>query len=282
MAAWFESPDLASITVQHDGKDIPIKDVPFVKDSPDLPTFVKRGYEAHREVGARLPLRIDKTKPEEVTKWKTDNLPKLWEAGVLDRPLSKVEEYEIAKPSDLPAEFGWNDERATKLGQILLKHNAPKGLAKDLLDLHVETLKATIADLDSGYNHDETVAELKKEFGADYDAKLEDAKRLFPQIFKSERDIAFFAKTGLGNHPILTGILMRMSAGIKPDNGILGGIGGGTNAMTLEEAQAEHADIMGNPLNPKNKLYLMKDPATLKYVEDLYKRIPGSDKKVTL
>jgi hypothetical protein len=283
MSAWFESPDLATVVVQQDGKDVPIKDIPFVKETPDLATFVKRGYEAHREVGSRLPLKIDKTKPEEVIKWKTDNLPKLWEAGVLDRPLTKVEEYEIKKPENLPEGLNWSDELSGELGKTLLKHGIPKAAVPELLELHTKALTNGLKDLDSGYSYEETTAALKAEFGADYDATLEDAKRLFPQIFKSERDVAFFAKTGLGNHPILTGILMRMSKGVKADTSVMNGNNNrGTGAMTLQEAQSEHADIMNNKANPKHALYHSKDPATLQYVEDLYKKIPGSDAKVTI
>src|SRR5687767_15710305 len=109
MPGWAEAPEYASVTVQHEGKDVPIKDVPFFKDTPDIPTFAKRAYDTHREVGSRIPVKVDTSKPENVENWRKEHLPKLHQAGLITAPPSKVEEYEIKRPEKLVDGLHWDD-----------------------------------------------------------------------------------------------------------------------------------------------------------------------------
>lgn len=270
---WFEGLP-QDLVVDHGGQKVALKDTPFVKESPDLGHFVNKAFDVHREVGARLPIK-KLEKPEDVATWRKDHLPKLYDAGLLDRPPSKVEEYEIKKPDRIPEGLGWNDERAVKLGGIMLKHHIPKAAVNDLLELHAEALLGAEAVLKTDY--DSGIAALKTEFGNDYDKMVEQSKRLTAAIFKNDGELDFFERTGLGNHPLFLSVMMRLSKFAEQDSSVIPDMGrGGGGAKTGDEVRAELAAIMSDPSHPKHKLYHQRDPATLQYIDDLYKKAyPG-------
>src|SRR5258708_33740469 len=91
----------ADIMVQQDGKDVSARDLPFVKESPDVGHFIKKAIDEHREIGSRLPIKFSDDPTKKVTEietWRKDHLPKLYQAGILTAPPSKIEEYEIKRP----------------------------------------------------------------------------------------------------------------------------------------------------------------------------------------
>lgn len=94
-------------TVEVDGKPMPLRDVPFVKEAKDLGGLIKTGYDAHREVGARVRIPNKEAKPEERTAF----LGKLYEQGLLEAPPSSPDEYGITKPDALPDGLLWSDEK---------------------------------------------------------------------------------------------------------------------------------------------------------------------------
>lgn len=280
MAAWFEAPDFANVAVQHEGKDVPIKDVQFFKDTPDIPTLAKRAYEAHSEVGRRIPIKIDASKPEAVENWRKEHLPKLYQAGVLAAPPARVEDYEIKKPDNLEPGLNWNDDLAKKFGETMLKHGVPKAAAAELLAIHSEAMGGFSKSMELSYEQGKEA--LKQEWGSRYDEVMENCKRFSGEIFKTPEEVAFFNETGIGNHPAFLSIMSRLADRAGADNSIIpGGRSGGTG-MTMEQAQSEHAAIATDPNNPKYKLYHAGDPATMQYIDDLYKKVEGGDKKVTI
>lgn len=279
MSAWVEAPEFSTVTVQQDGKDVPIKDVPFFKDTPDIGTALRRSYEAHREVGARIPIKVDKTKPEAVETWRKEHLGKLYDAGVLSAPPKAVEEYEIKKPDDVDEKL-WSADHAKKLGEVLLKHGVPKSAVPELLALHNERVAGVNQTLKATY--EEGVASLKTEWGARYDEVMEKCKRFTPAIFKTPEEVAFFEETGLGNHPLFLGPLSRLADRAGNDTSIIPNAGAAGGGMTREEVFAEVADIMNNQNNKWYKLYRSGDKAANDYVDSLYKKIEGADKQVVI
>src|SRR6266481_944478 len=129
----------ATFTVEVDGKATPLRDVPFVKDAPDLHTLIKNGYEAHREVGARIPLKTD-GKPESIEAWRKTNIPTLQKAGLLRTPPSTPEEYGIKKPEGDNPGLVWNEEKGKAFANLLHKHGASKELAEELLKFNQENM----------------------------------------------------------------------------------------------------------------------------------------------
>lgn len=280
MSAWVEAPDYASITVETEpGKPTPIKDIPFFKDTPDLPTFLKRAHDTHREVGSRIPIKIDATKPEQVENWRKEHLPKLYQAGVLQAPPTKVEEYGIARPAEMDAKL-WSDESAKKLGEVALKYGISKAAIPELLALHNERVAGVDKALQTTY--EQGIEGLKTEWGARYDEVMEKCKRFTDNIFKTPEELAFFEASGIGNHPGFLSVMSRLADRAGNDSSIIPNAGAGGGGMTLEQVTAEHQDIMSNPQNPRHKLYWAGDKATSEYIDELYRKIPGASDKVTL
>src|SRR6266576_4302659 len=187
------------LTVDIDGKSTPLRDVPFVKDSPDFKTFAKNAFDIHREVGSRIPTKVDSKNAEEVKKWRETHIPTLRSAGLLPTPPKDYKEYGVVKPADLPEGLMWSDERGEKFAKVLQKYEAPKEMAAELMELNKEAMlhnvnfvKTTMA---------EGIQGLKTEYGDKYDSMVEDVKRLTDKIFTSPDELALFTATGLGNHP---------------------------------------------------------------------------------
>lgn len=277
--------------IEVDGQMIPYHDHPFFKEAKDWNSFAMHALNAHREVGARIPVRIEKIrnldgtfvpKAEGVADWRKNHLPKLYEAGILPKPIADVKEYGIA-PSELmqKAGFPWSDEYAKSFGEILMKHGAPKEMAADLLKLHENVVVGANKAFKQSF--DEGNAALQKEFGADYDAKHEAAKRLAPLIFKDQDDLDL-ANNLLGNHAGFLGIMMRLSHLAESDSSFMRDMtaGGAGGAMTLEQVRAEVMDIATNKNNPRHAGYMAGNKAERDYVDSLYAKIPGSNASVSL
>lgn len=286
--AWQDELVPTDLTYEDNGTQKLLRDHPFVRNAPDLSTFVKQSYDAHREVGARVPIKIERVrnqdgtfgpKIEAIEQWRKDHLPKLYDAGILDRPPTKPEDYEIKKPEQLHDGVNWSDERAGKFAALGIKHGISKAAMHELLDLHRDAVGGVAAIYKA--NYDETMLGLKREYGDKFDERLEQAKRLNNIIFKSPEDIKFFEETGLGNHPILTSILMRLAPYAQNDSSLVDSLKtqGQVPPDQIESERAkvrtELADIMSNPQNPRHAAYLRNDPEVNKYITGLYERLYG-------
>lgn len=272
----------ADLMVEQDGKQMPMRDHPFVKESKDLPAFAKRAFDTHREVGSRIPLKVDKTNAEAVATWRKENLPKLYEAGVLERPPASAKDYKIAKPEKMPDGLAWSDERAGKMAEVAFKHGISPAAIPDLMALHEEALGSVLDQVQEISKTTEAEAEtaLRREFPTDYEQRQEQAKRLTKLLFKSEEELRLYEDTGLANSPTFLGVLMRLAPLAASDSSM--GLRMTEGTLTREEVQSQLADIISNVNNPKHKLYMMGDPATLEFVDSLYKKIPGGTEKVVI
>lgn len=271
----------ADMNVEVDGKAIHIAQTPFVKEAKDFPSFVKGAYEAHREVGSRIPVKVDAKDPKAVEDWRKTHIPTLQKAGLLEAPPASPGDYGVVKPADLPEGLTWDDARATKYATILHKYGVPKAIVPELMELHREALLGGFQALKTSV--DAGMAALKTEHGDKYAERAEAAKRLTNLIFKNPEEIQWFEDVGLGNHPAFLSILMRLAPLAMADSSFMrDAVRGEGGTMTREEVQREVADIMSNPQNPKNKLYWQKDKATMEYIDSLYKKLPGADDKVRI
>lgn len=259
------------------GVQTPVREHPFVRESPDLGHFLMKSLDAHREVGARIPAKKLDT-PEAVQAWRKEHLPKLYSNGLLDAPPSDPKDYGITRPEAIPEGLLWNDERATKFAHTLHKHGVPKAAVADLLALHTEALLTGQKSLKTDY--DTTMAALKTEFGAQYDERKEQTKRLTKAIFQSEEDVRFFEETGLADHPRFMSVLMRLAPLAMQDSSLMPKGDGSDGRPTGDQVRAEISDIMTNKNNPKYSLYWQRDKATLDYVEEIYKKAYGTGQVV--
>lgn len=265
-----------TLTVDIDGKPSLLRDQPFVKDATDFPAFVRGAYDAHREVGARIPVKHD-GKPESIAEWRKTHVPTLQKAGLLPVTPASPEEYGITRPAEIPEGLAWDDARATRYAALAHKHGVSKEAAQDFMNFHLETLKGVQGVIKSSY--DEGMTALKKEYGDKFDERSEQASRLAAAIFKTDEELQFFETVGLANHPTFMSVLMRLAPLAESDSSVLAGLGASTaGGLTGEAVRNELADIMSNLENPKHKLYWQHDKATMEYVDSLYKKVYGDGK----
>jgi hypothetical protein len=121
---------------------------------------------------------------------------------------------------------------------------------------------------------------LRKEFGAETDAKMEDAKRLTKLIFKTPEEVSFFNDTGAGNHPAFLSVLMRLAPFVAQDTSLVKSLeqGGGGSKISGEDAKTELSAIMNDPKNPRYEGYKRGDAAVMTYIDELYAKAYGTGK----
>lgn len=277
MALWTDAiPE--TLTYEQNGTQVPIRDHEFVKTAPDLPTFVKNAFNAHREVGARIPLRVNG--PEEVKAWREKHLPSLYQAGILEAPPSKPEDYGVLRPEGMDAGL-WSDERAGKFAGILHKYGVPKAAAAELLALHAETINGGEAAFKTSV--EEGTAALKREFGDRYDELYQQASRLLPAIFRTPEEIAIVERLGLGNHPGFIGPLMRLAPLAMQDSSFLKEIvRSGEGAMTQDDVRAELTRAMTDRNHAMHQEYRRGTKKWSDWVDSLYRQLPGASDKVEI
>lgn len=264
-----------ALTIEQDGKQVPLRDHPLIKESPDAGHFAKRAYDMHTEMGRRIPVTA-KT-DEEKAAWKKDHLPKLYSAGILEAPPEKPEGYELKKPENLPEGLTWSDENAANLAKTLHKYGIPKSAVPELMDLHTKALLGIGESLKT--NYETTMAALKTEHGDKFDERVEDTKRLTAMIFKTPEETAFVERTGLADHPVFMSILMRLAPLVRSDSSFVADMnrgGGGGGELTGDQVREMVADIANNSKNPKHEAYWRQDPEVHKYIDDLYKKAYGT------
>lgn len=290
-----------TLTIEHDGHQIPLRDHPIVKGPKDMASFVKMAVDAHREVGARQDRIPASVRPEEIETYRQRMIdagvfPKAWapvpgkdarpeeiaafkqrayEAGVFTPPPSTVDEYRkvIAKPEGV-SELAWSDERAGRLAETLHKHGIPASAVPDLLALHAETLGAVQgvvkSDMESG------MAALRREFPEDFEAKQVSAGRLAAAIFKTPEELAAWTASGLGNHPAFLGPLMRLAPLAEQDSSFFAETSK-SGAASGVDVRSEVAKIATDTTHPMHAGYTRRDPKVMQYIDELYRKAYGSD-----
>lgn len=283
MPAWFEESIPVDLTVDVDGKAVPLRDQAFVKEAPDFQTFLKNSYNAHREVGARLPVRLDKNDPEAVGKWKKEHLPKLYDAGILPKPPADPKDYGIKRPDELPDGLRWNDERAGKFEQLGLKHGITKEAMKEFHDLHTEAMLG-VAKVYKG-TYEEGMAKLREKYGDQLEPRMEESKRLSDKIFgENPEALELLDQSGYGSHPAWIQMFLDLAPLAKEDStynnfmqggGIDGG-GGGVDSPEYRAAVEYHTQLMTNPNHPDYQKFHFNDPDVVKKLNDLYAKAVGN------
>lgn len=257
--------------IDQNGQQVPLRDLPDLKNAKDLTTLAKNYIESQREIGRRVRIPGKDAKPEEVQSFKT----KLYEAGILQVPPASSQDYGIVKPEELPDGIAWNDDLATEFATVLHKHGAPKELAGELLTLYNKALFGAQEGLKTSL--EQGMSALKMEFGDKFDERMELAKRLVPTLLKSDEELAFLERTGLANHPGFLGVIMRLAPLAQQDSSFMAGVNQSNNGtMTGEQVRAEIAKIMSDKNHPDHAGYWKQDPTVMKKIETLYQQAYGT------
>lgn len=283
--AWYDDVLTPDLTYDDGGIAKPIRDHQFVRESPDLPSFVKKAFDTHREVGSRVPLRIEKDRNPDgtfaprqssVQAWREQHLPKLYENGILAKPPDSPAAYGLDKqPEKLPPGMVWDQERANKLANILHKHAVPPALVPELLEVQSELMVAEIKKYESSY--EDAILALKREFGEEYDTRMEQAKKLSEIVFKDEGDLDFLAESGFGNHPRFLGMMMRLAPLAEQDSSLVEQVSQvrGPSPDNLSAVYAEYNKIATDKSHPWHEGFIKGDPEVSKKIDEMFRKVVG-------
>jgi len=228
----------------------------------DIPSLIKGYAHAQKRMGSAINLPGKDAKPEDLAALRT----KLYESGVFAAPPAKPEEYGLTDPGNLPEGVKFSPELAGKFAAAMHKHGIPKAALADLMPVYLEAIQGNAATLKT--DADAKVQALRKEHGDKFDERWELADRLAKDIFKSDEELAFLAKTGAG--PLLYGPLLRLAHLASQDSSYIESLKPSGDGSA--NAASEHTKIMTDPKHPMHEAYRRSDPKVLEYIDGLYRK----------
>lgn len=192
----------------------------------------------------------EKSTPEE---WKEFNK----RIGIPDSP----EGYKDIKPAHTLPDSEWNDQVATKLGEIAHKNGIPPKAWKAVLDTMSEyAVRQTESEQQEKFQQLETERKtLASEWGDKFDINISKAKRLV-QIGGGDINDPAFASSGVVK------MLARIADTLSDDKMV-----SSDSAATMMVGKARAMDIMKNPQNPLHQRYKSGDREIANLVTDLLK-----------
>lgn len=224
-----------------DALDPTIRDLPFLKNVPDVPTLAKNYANAQAMIGAdKVVIPKNGATPEE---WKAF----YQKVGVPE----KIEDYKFDmanKDAIDEKQLGAFKEAAHGAG--LLPHQA-KSLA-DWFDTTTKAQEAEHAKQVATFQ-EKALNDLKTELGDDYTATIAASKRAFSALDEDAQK--YFRQIGMGKNPAFIKMMAKFGEGMK--EGALTGGSAGTGGVSQEQALA---NIEALKKNPNHAYWNPKDP----------------------
>jgi len=177
---------------------------------------------------------------------------------------AKVEDYKIAKPDKLPDGLTWNDAEVGEFAKLAHSLNIPPAVAQKLVEFDsvrmAKLYQTGQAKLDEFVKSQE--AELRKEWGVDYDMNYERA-------VNAAQRIGFDLEKREFNDPVKA--MLIASRMMKPD-----ALVGSDKSSSIMDGKAQAEDIRRNPNNPWHAAYMGREgPSRQKEASDLMMRLNG-------
>lgn len=251
-----------------------LRNEPSLANIKDINNLAKGYVHAQKELGSRVRI----PGPDASAEVKAEFNKRIEQAGFIQKPdLSKPEEVKafeeklgITKPSSvdgftlLPPQDSQVDETAVNL----FKDQAVKvGLTQDQAN---KIFQAEVARQQGVFNtaKTQTIESLKKEWGTDFDARVDTAKTMlshyekrFPEAVKDIRS------SMTGNNPLVLHVLAELGKTYTERGLIRSDTGSSQFGMTPNEAKSRIQEVMGNKDHPYHK----GDQKAITEVETLYK-----------
>jgi len=206
------------------------------------PLELMRGHvNASKLIGQKTALKAPApdAKPEEVAKFNAQI------REVLGVP-AKAEEYKLTKPDNLPQGLSWDEAKVGDWQKFFHDANIPPAVADKIVAKQAAEIasqaEAGKGKLDQWVKSQE--AELRKEWGADFDANL--------GLAAKAASIAGFDlnDSELGNNAKFVQAMLTVSRFISPDKLV------GDDKVTAMNGAAQAEDIRRNPNNPWHKAFM--------------------------
>lgn len=190
----------------------------------DIPALAKSFVEGQKMIGSSVRLPKADAPDEEWGKVYTR----------LGRP-EKPEGYELKRPENLPEGVKYDEELETAFKGMAHEAGLHPRQAQRILDkfntLQLERHKAYMATRESA------IAELKKEWGPNYDKQLAQANRAIKEL-GDQKLAQYLEDAGLANDPMLVRVFAKYGASLGEDTLVAGdqplADGGGQSALQKE------------------------------------------------
>jgi hypothetical protein len=180
---------------------------------------------------------------------------------------AKVEDYKLTKPENLPEGLTWSDDKAKDFATLAHSLNIPPAAADKIAAWQLTQMSEAVQ---KGQGQIEAwkqsqVVELKKDWGADYDANLGLAA-------KAAQVAGFDINDGeLANNAKFVKAMLTVSKLIKPD-----ALVGSDKSTSVMDGAAQAEDIRRNPNNPWHAAYMGKEgPSRQQEAANLMARLKG-------
>ena len=217
---------------------------------------------AQKLIGQKSTLKAPApdAKPEEVEKFNSQL------RDVLGIP-QKAEDYKLTTPEKLPEGLTWDEAKAGDFAKLAHSLNIPPAAADKIAAWQMQQMAGMVdagkAKLDAWVQSQ--TAELKKDWGADFDANLGKAA-------KAAQIAGFDLNDGeLANNAKFIKAMLTVSNLIKPD-----ALVGADKAGNVMDGKAQAEDIRRNPSNPWHNAFMGKEgPARQKEAAALMARLQG-------
>jgi hypothetical protein len=203
------------------------------------PTLAKGYRDAQKLVGSGI-MRVPgkDAKPEEVAKWKSENLGKLAEAGLIDAAPAASDKYEAKL--NLPEGRAADPKSMSRFYDVAHKNGLSDRQAQAVLDLYVELQDGARDSI--GGSAKEAMTTLEREWGGAVQHNLGLAQRAVAELGGREL-MELLDTTGLGNHPALIRVFHRVGKVLSEDDPVFAMAAGGG----ADEAKTKLASIMNDP-----------------------------------
>lgn len=206
------------------------------------PALAKSYVHAQKMIGGSIRLPGPDAKPEE----RDALIGKLREHGVVPAPPAKPEEYQITVrvPEGVPVDNTALDGFRAHAH----KHGLTQEQAQAMVDFYTQRIDAVRGQIAPAY--EQTVEQLRKEWGGAYDRNVALAQRALREMEGGDELIQTLDATGLGNHPALVKFFAKLGAEMAED-GLIDTKSAGIN--TPADARAKIASIRNDRDHPFNK-----------------------------
>jgi hypothetical protein len=176
---------------------------------------------------------------------------------------ANVDEYDISPDAaSLPEGFQFNKDVYKPLAKLAHELNlspaAMKKVAAQIVQIDKSRQEAAIEMIRE--QDSKTIEGLKKDFGADYEKRVDRATRA-GKVLGIDTSVE---TNPIANHPVFIRALDRMAAMMGEDKLVTG-----DGNPSLQPGKLKAKDIQTNPDNPLYKKYQEGDPETVAYVRSL-------------
>lgn len=210
-----------------------IKDTDFIKNTKSFTELAIQAVNAQKLIGGRIPIPKD------------DADEKAWGEiySKLGRP-EKIDGYKIDRPANA-AEIGYNENLEKSFLELGHKLGLNNKQANALVKWQTEAATADIAQ--SAKAMSDGLAQLKKDWGTNFDTRVAQVKRVVDEYESSYPGLVqMLEKNNLGSHPAFVKFFFDMTEGLMEDNEGGKGTGEGGGIATAAQAQAEINKLMAD------------------------------------